>query len=167
MDGVTTMAKIQFKGIANYTEKLAKLGASERTTIGKAIYAAADMVTDAIRQNIQALPVQAGRVKKGEMRSGITPPQKQGLLDSLGIASVQKDAKGFYNVKVGFDGYNTTKTKTYPKGQPNAMIARSVEGGSSILAPHPFVGPAVRKTRKAAEQKMEEIVQADTEKIMG
>lgn len=166
-DGVHSMARIEFKGISNYTKKLEKLGISERTTIGKSIYAAADIVTDAIRQNIQALPTQAGSSPKGELRSGISPPQKQGLLDSLGIASVQQDAKGFYNVKVGFDGYNSVKTKAYPKGQPNAMIARSAEGGSSIMAPHPFVAPAVRKTRRAAEKKMKEIVDAETKKIMG
>lgn len=161
------MAKIQFKGIANYTKKLKELEISERSVIGKAIYPAADIVIDAIRQNVKALPVQTGKTKRGELRTGITPPQKQGLLDGLGIAGAQEDAKGFVNVKIGFDGYNSTKTKAYPKGQPNAMIARSAEGGSSIMAPHPFVAPAIRKTRRAAEKKMEEIVDAETKKIMG
>lgn len=161
------MARIEFKGIANYTRRLEALGRSERVTLGKAIYAAADIVTDAIRQNINALPVQNGQTKRGELHRDINEKAKQGLKDSLGIAPVQQDAKGFYNVKIGFDGYNNIKTKKYPKGQPNAMIARSVESGTSFMAPHPFIAPAVRKTRRAAEQMMEKIIDDETKQIMG
>lgn len=161
------MARWAVKGIEEYALKLSKLGASAEQVAGKAIYAAADIVADAVRQNIQALPVQNGRAAKGETLSGISEPAKHGLEEGFGIASIQKDAKGFHNVKLGFDGYNSVKTKKYPKGQPNAMIARSVEGGTSFMAKHPFVAPAIRKTRAAAEAKMEEIINQETKTIMG
>lgn len=61
------------------------------------------------------------------------------------------------NVKLGFDGYNGMKTKKYPKGQPNVLLARSIESGSSIAKKRPFVAPAVRKTKKAAEETMAKI----------
>jgi len=113
------------------------------------------------------IPVQNGFVKKGELRTGIPGQAKKGLQASYGITPMQRDENGFYNVKIGFDGYNSIKTKAYPNGQPNQMIARSVESGTSFLQKHPFVAPGVRKSRKAALKKMEEIIDEETKKIMG
>lgn len=161
------MARWAFKGVEEYALKLSKLGAASEQVAGKAIYAAAEIVADAMRQNIRALPVQNGKAAKGETLRGISEPAKRGLEESFGIASIQKDEKGFYNVKLGFDEYNAVKTRKFPKGQPNAMIARSVEGGTSFMPKHPFVAPAIRKTRAAAEKKMEEIIDQETKKIMG
>ena len=63
-----------------------------------------------------------------------------------------QNENGYINVKLGFDGYNSVKTKKYPKGQPNALIARVTESGSSYRTKTPFIRPAVRATKKAAEQ---------------
>lgn len=160
------MAKIEFKGIDNYAKALETIREEMPGILGDAIYAAADIVADEIRKNISGIPVQAGKRKAREKSTGISAPAKGGMLSSLGIAKMQNDG-GVYNVKIGFDGYNSVKTKKYPQGQPNAMIARSVEGGTSFRAAHPFVELAVRKTRKAAQQAMERILDEKTKKIMG
>ena len=57
---------------------------------------------------------------------------------------------GFLNVKIGFDGYNNVRTRTYPKGQPNALIARATESGSSVRKKTPFIRPAVNASKKQA-----------------
>lgn len=161
------MARFAFKGLEEYSLRLAKLGKQTERVAGRAIYAAADIVADAMRQEIDKIPVQNGSVKKGEMRTGIPDPAKRGLQESFGITPMEKDLNGFYNVKLGFDGYNTIKTKAHPNGQPNQMIARSVNSGTSFLAPRPFANTAVRKSSKAALQKMEEVIDEETKKIMG
>ena len=60
---------------------------------------------------------------------------------------------------MGFDGYNEVKTRKYPNGQPNALMARSIESGSSARDKYPFIRPAVQATRKqaiaAAEAKLD------------
>lgn len=160
------MARFAFKGAEEYALKLSKLGDQIERVAGKAIYEAANIVANEVRKNIDAIPVQNGYVKKGEMRHGIPQPAKDGLKESFGITSMRKD-DGFYNVKLGFDGYNKVKTKAWPQGQPNQMIARSVESGTSFMAPHPFMAPAVRRAKPAAEQKMGEVVDEETKKIMG
>lgn len=160
------MARFAFKGAEEYALKLSKLGDQTERVAGKAIYEAANIVANEVRKNIDAIPVQNGYVKKGEMRHGIPQPAKDGLKESFGITPMRKD-DGYYNVKLGFDGYNKVKTKTWPQGQPNQMIARSVESGTSFMAPHPFVAPAVRKTKAAALKKMAEVVDEETKKIMG
>ena len=48
------------------------------------------------------------------------------------------------------------QTKTYPKGQPNALIARVVESGSSYMDKTPFIRHAVSATQKEAIEKCKE-----------
>lgn len=150
------MAKFQVgSGIDKYMEQLRNLEYTGRETIGAAIYKGADIVADAVKANIQALP-----------ESACKPVEKEGLISGFGIARM-KDENGYFNVKLGFDGYNADKTKKYPNGKPNSMIARSIEGGTSWKAKHPFIAPAVKATKDAAEQAMAEEVEKQIEKVMG
>lgn len=163
------MAKFEFKfkGIEEYALKLSKLGEQTEEIAGKAIFEGAKIVADKVRKNIEALPTVDFRAHgtSDHPLDGITDLQKKGLEEGFGISPMQEDG-GYYNVKVGFDGYNAVKTKKYPQGQPNAMIARSVEGGTYFRQPHPFVSPAVRASKKAAEAKMQEVVEEEINKIM-
>ena len=115
------MAKFQVgNGIDNYIQQLQDLEFATDDILGRAIYIGAGIITDAIRTNIQALP-----------KSVCSDVQKEGLLSGLGISRMQAD-NGYFNVKVGFDGYNKHITKKYPRGHANAMIARSIESGTSF-----------------------------------
>lgn len=150
------MAKFITSDNANkYVAMLEKLGNAKQvqTDMKKAIYPAAGFVAKAIERNIKALPV-VNDTKRGTPSNpidGVTQYQKKGLIDGFGIASFQ-ERNGFLNVKLGFDGYNKTKGKN--GYQPNVMIARSVESGTSFRKKHPFVAPAVRQARNTAETMM-------------
>lgn len=154
----------------SYIADLEKLSLASEDMCGKAIYQGAKVITDQIRKNIEALPVIADRNQYrgghdgGAQLKGITRSQKQGLLDGLGIARMQDD-HGFLNVKVGMDGYNSTKTKKYPNGQPNAMIARSLESGSSVRTKDPFISKAIRSKKAEAEKAMAEEFDKETKKV--
>lgn len=152
-------------GINNYVRKLENLSNATDETLGKAIYEGSKIVADAIKENIDSIPVDEGRVKDGQKLNGLKKLQIVGLKESFGI-SKSRDDDGYINVKAGFDGYNLIKTKKYPKGQPNAMIARTIESGNSFTRKHPFVAPAVRETREQAEKTMAEIVDNEISKIM-
>lgn len=162
------MAAFTFKGLEEYELKLAKLERSTEKIIGKAVYAGAGIVADAVRKNIGSLPIVSPKNSFGTATtpiSGVTAAQKAGLLDGgFGVSRMQLD-NGYYHVKLGFDGYNRTKTKKYPSGQPNILIARSVENGTSFRSKQPFVLPAVRSSRKAAEQKMKEILDEEINRL--
>lgn len=157
--------KIQIgTGIDNYIDKLQNLDYTAPHAIGRAIYEGADIVADAIKANIQKLPVDDTPGIKDKI-TGIKSVQKKGLLVSFGISPSRNDG-GYINVKAGFDGYNTLKTKKYPQGQPNAMIARTFESGNSFTKKIPFVAPAVRATKDVAEKKMAHIIDSEISKIM-
>lgn len=136
------MAKLTIKGLDKYITDLSAISNMTDDEIGKCIFPAAQIVADAARAGIESIPV-----GKNPIKGEITAEQKAGLLEGLGIASMQ--VKGTeLNVKLGMDGYNS-------KGQPNSMILRSIEAGTSWGRPaNPVVKKAVQKTRKQAEQAM-------------
>lgn len=148
------MAKwIVGKGLDSYISYLQKIDAVTDEAIGEAVYEMAKVVADSVRASIQALPTVSNEAniatyKKGYSR--LSDKEKQGLLDGFGISPLQEDS-GFVNVKLGFDGYNSVKTKKYPKGQPNVLIARVTESGSSYREKTPFMRPAVNASKKQAE----------------
>lgn len=162
------MAKYQFPGLEEYARYLQKIGANTPEICGKVVYAMADIVADQVRENITKLPTVTEAEALGAYRANettdLTKAQKKGLEDGFGISPMQND-NGYYNVKLGFDGYNKVKTRKYPQGQPNAMIARAVESGSSVRKKNPFVRRAVNATQKQAVEKGKQVADEEIAKI--
>lgn len=161
------MAKMTIKAGEEWALKLGKVGDASREICNKAVKAAAGILADEIRANINALPEDSYRhLRDGDMFTGLPPSQKEDLLDSLGVTPVLQDRAGWINAKVGFDGYGKYKTKKYPKGIPNPMLAASVERGSSVREATPFVKPAIKSKKKECENEMQKIIDEEIEKVM-
>lgn len=164
------MARIKWgKELENYASRIAKLGSYSGEICGKAVYEMAGIVADKIRDNLKSIHYISDsegmkRYSNGQ-KAELTYSEKKGLLESLGISPLEND-KGYLNVKIGFDGYNDVQTRKYPNGQPNVMIARSVESGSSVRDKHPFVRPAVNAAKAEALKACEKVIDEETKKIM-
>ena len=159
------MAKITFPGLNDYELMISRLSKGVDDIAGKAIYAGAGIVADAIKENIKDLPIVRGYgTKENPLPGGVTAPQKAGLINGLGISPMQNGA-GFLNVKIGFDGYNATKTDKYPQGQPNQLVARGVESGTSWKEKKPFIRPAINASKSRAEAEMARLLDQEIEKI--
>lgn len=131
------MPNFKFKGIDAYIDRLQKLDSVSRDKfLGKAIYDGAKVIADNTKRALQSLPID--QRPSAPHRVGITKLQKEGLIESYGIAPMRTDGD-FTNVKVGFDGYNNVITKRWPMGQPNIMIARSIESGTSFMTKNPVI----------------------------
>lgn len=162
------MAKIEMKGLNEYAKALSRLEASVREEIcGKAIYDAADIIADQIREGIDTVPTDSGMLDEfwGGLMRGPNKRQIYFLKKSLGIARM-RTWDDLLNVKVGWDGYNDIKTKRWPNGQPNAMIARSIERGTSFMEATPFIKRAVSRGRKSALEAMRETVEKGVKDAM-
>lgn len=160
------MATVTFKGIDAYIGQLKKLQNKSDEVIGRAVYDGAAVVADAIRKEVDAIPiVQNQRGTPANPIDGVTRTQKKGLQDGFGISPAKND-RGFINVKLGFAGYNKTRTKKYPRGQPNALIARAVNSGTSFRRKRRFVDKAVTASRAKAENAMGKALDVNIEKIM-
>lgn len=158
---------ITFKKGDEYLMKISKLEALTRDQVcGKAIYGAAEIVADEIRAQLKKVPTDERWGSSTGLNAGPKKAQKKGLYESLGIASMQEDSKGFLNVKIGFDGYNDLKSMRWPNGQPNQMVARSVERGTSYMQPNKFVKKAMSQSTKRARAFMKASVDKSIEEIM-
>lgn len=159
------MAKLKVgNGLNKYLEQLGNLEYEADGMAGQAIFEGAKIVADKIRANIASLPVQDGPVKGG-VRRDPTQVEIDGMLAGLGIARKQVDGS-FINVKIGMDGYNTHVTEKYPKGHANAMVARTINAGSTWMNRHPFINDAVKATKKQAEEAMREKIEERIKETM-
>ena len=165
------MATIRFSKLRDYELMLGKIGDASKDICGAAIYEGAKIIADEVKNNLNSLNVTTDelamlKAKKGEP-TYITQRAKEGLIKSFGVTPMSQDGDGIYNVKLGFDGYNDVKTKKWPKGQPNQLIARSCESGSSAMIKQPFFREAVQKTKKKAESRMAEVLDEKIKKTGG
>lgn len=162
------MAKITFKGQSEYFEKLQQLDQvfAKEATLERAVAAGAAPVADKIRRNLERMPAQPFRkLQDGEHIHGLSESEKKDLEESFGLTPISRDKAGFVHTKAGFDGYGSFPTKTYPRGVPNALVARAAESGSSVRQKVPFVRPAVNATRKESIAAMENVVDEELKKI--
>ena len=154
------MAKCTMECMSEYIAYLQSIANVTDEAIGAGVYAMAEVVADKVRDNIQALPTVSNEANIATYRQGysrLSDLEKQGLLEGFGVTPMQDDG-GYKNVKLGFDGYNSVKTKKYPQGQPNVLIARVTESGSSYRQKTPFMRTAVNASRKEALEKGREAV---------
>ncbi len=140
------MAKLTVgNGLDEYIRKLEKI-ADTSEYLGRAVYQGAAVVNKSVESALQELPTDDRYASFYDKRQGIRSVEKQGLIQSYGIAKMQND-NGYLNVKLGFDGYNKM-------GKANAMIARSLISGTSFMPKNDFIGKAVSKSKAAAEEAM-------------
>lgn len=159
------MAKIDFKGIDEYAKALGILWKDSENIVKKAVYEGADVVANEIKKGLRSIPVDERVGTKENPVEGVGRRQKADLIDGFGLSPME-NKDGYINTKAGFDGYGSIKTKKYPKGQPLAMLMRSVESGTSFRKKTPVIRKAVMRARKAAEAKMAETVEEEIKKIM-
>lgn len=149
-----------------FTLKLKNLGKELEKVAKKAVFAGAEIIADQVKQNLVALPEEEfRRLKKDEQFKGVPIQQKNDLIKSFGIARMGYDKFGVLNAKLGFDGYGSFKSKKYPQGLPNDLLARSIESGSSVRVKTPFFRKAVAAKKAEAQRRMEEIINEEFNKI--
>lgn len=165
------MAKIDFKGIDEYSKRLEIMFKDTEKIVRQAVHEGAAVVADEIKSGLKGLPVEEGDnglPPVGTMEhkvTGVSRRQKGDLIDSFGLAPIENDG-GYIHTKAGVDGYGNVPTNKYPNGVPNAMLMRSIESGTSFRNKHPVFRPAVNRSRKRCEKKMAKTIDKEIEKIM-
>lgn len=154
------MPTFKVEGMDDFIDLCIKTDRTLTSVIGKSIYPAGEHMGNAVKTALRGVRTDDYK-DHSIMKVGPTKKQLDALIESFGIAKMHAGNNG-YNVKIGFDGYNDVVTKKYPKGQPNAMIARSVNKGTSFMVAQPFMDRTVR----AEESKTVDIIKENFEKQM-
>lgn len=154
------MAKASLKGFDDFLASISAIGSNTESIAREALYNGADIMANAVKEELGAIPTVSDNYNLVAYKSGakmkLSHRQKKGLVESMGIAKFKSEANGKITTSIGFDGYNDIKTKKYPKGQPNALIARVVESGSTYMDKTPFLRKATNKAKPTVEEKMKE-----------
>lgn len=161
------MAKMLIEIDESLERELQQLGDRSGEIAGKALYAGMEILADAVRENLEALPEDEFRyLNTDEKFSGAPRGQKNDLIAAFGVSKVAKNRQGVYTVKAGFSGYSKLKTKKYPKGVPLEMIARSIESGSSVRKKTPFIRPAMERNEDRIVNAMESAIAEEIAKVL-
>lgn len=123
----------------------------------KALDAGADVVGDITRKELENLTVD-NRNYVLDGRKGIMQIQKNALLKSFGITPIQ-EVKNKIDRKTGVS-YGTNEL-----GQPNVVIARRLENGTSYMPKNPVFSRASRKARSQCLKAMEESLNNSINKL--
>lgn len=132
--------KFTFEGLDIYSKDLEDMADKLPKMMNSSLYDGAKVLADEVQKEIDGL-------------RELEPIQRQGLHDGLGVAKFWTE-NGMTVTKIGFDGYNKKYTKRWPKGQPNAMIARSTIRGTSWMRPNRFTNRAAKNVRRKCVEVM-------------
>lgn len=143
------MAKIKAQMPDALIAKLSRLGDKTDKVCEKALQAGAEVAEKAISSNLSAV------VGKGTK----LPSRSTGQLQkALGVSPVKVDAKGNYDIKIGF-------SEPRSDGDSNAKIANILEYGKSGQPPKPFLKPAKSKSRKQIMQTISDTLEREMNDI--
>ena len=131
--------------------------------IKPSVYQGASFMSKKIVNALEALPTQDRKdgsglppfIAKGKKVESISTIQKQDIINGFGIAPFENQ-NGFVNIKIGFDGYGSYKTKRFPRGIPNVLIVRSLEKGTDFLKKNNVITKTVKSNEKKTVKILEE-----------
>lgn len=156
------MANFTARGIDAYISQLNDVYTDVNPIINRAVFEGAKIIADEVTAKIRGIP--DAQMQNNGLVWGISKSQKKGLLEGFGISHMIVDDYNLRYVKLGFVGYNDTVTDKYRRGQPNAMIARSLISGTSFRSKNDFMASALREVRIKANKAIEDTFQEELSK---
>ena len=160
---------LRITGLTELLAKLESVSADSITICESIAHAGADSMADTVKSQINSLKTTSddtyGRSSK---KRYCYQWEKDGLVESMGISPVRQMGS-VVDFKVGFDGYASggKASKKYPKGKANAMIAYSINAGTTFMQAQPFLKKAQSSGRAAAIACMKEELATEINKYMG
>lgn len=149
------MARIQaVKASEDYALRLSALAEHTQEAVTAAIEAGAGILADAMRSGYTG---------------GLSRNSTGQMLGSMGITPVKLDRNGFWNAKVGFEGYDLRRSRRWPKGVPNQLKARVLESGTrdGRIQKHETIKKALRANQAKIQEAMERELDTYFEKYLG
>ena len=158
------VVKITTFGIDDLIAQLQNIENSTDDIMRAVVKEGINVVADTMKAQIRALKTTKDDKYVGKTsKRYATKNEKEGLIESMGYTHIDV-REDVYNAKVGFDGYNDTKTKKWPKGQPNPMIANYINRGTSYMIPQPFIDQTKSKSKANAIQTMQDALDREITK---
>lgn len=154
------MARMTYHGVDELADKLMLLGQKGTNIAKAALYEGAAVMADAIHSAVVSLPSVSTRPF-----DGISDSDREDLAAGIGIAKFDEKTDAV-DTAISFNGYARRKEKNFPNGVPLALIARSLESGSSLRQKHPFIRPTAQSTKAAVIAAISQKIDDEVNKVM-
>lgn len=154
------MATAKVKMPDKHLSKLSKLGKNTDMIVEKVLESGGEVMVKKIRENLSSV---VGSGTKYKSRS------TGELEDSLGVAPMDVDEKGNYNIKIGFNEPRRTQYEAKGKRSyntaTNAMVANVLEYGKHGQPAKPFLKPAISSSRSQCKKAMIDTFNEEIKKL--
>ena len=164
------MGTMTVTGLDEFSANLEAIANGSVDAAKKSIYDGANILADAMKKQLEQIPAitdaEAIRRYRKKLPGQITERQKTGLINGMGIAPMEEKG-GVIDTHIGFDGYNEVRTKRWPNGQPNIVVARAVDSGTSFMQKTPFIRATVQSAKTRALLKMQDTFEKEIDKLGG
>lgn len=153
------MAKMSCKGLDEFSYKISQITDNSEGVFKRGVYKGVSEILKAVEAEIKKLPEGKEWGTPEKPIKTITPIQKKGLDEGLGVARIRNDG-GVVNTRIGFAGYNDS-------WQANSMIARAVVSGTSFRVKNDFIRRAMSASKadaiRAAGEEMDKAIKEKME----
>lgn len=150
------MPDMKVEGMDEFVRSLTAIGRHTAGVARKCAYDGAALLRGELEESVKALPLDTDGFTVGtDPLRVITERDRADLAACAGISKIESDGLGT-SVSVSFDGYISRTEKDFPKGVPAALIARSIESGSSVRAKRPFMRMTVKNSSERVLSAMQE-----------
>ena len=151
---------IKTTGLDELIQKLETMTPNTEIICEDVAYEGINVIADEMKSQLNSIKTTSDESYSTSTRNAYAW-EKEALVDGMGISPVRND-NGLIDYKVGFDGYvdrNGTKKAV-------ALIANSINAGTSFMPAQPFVKKTVSAGRKAAIAAMEAALSEQIDKYM-
>lgn len=147
--------KFEATGLDELMRALEKAGKSAEEIASRALYKAAGNVADSIRKEANGIKTEKFKYATNGKRRYPSPEEKAAVVGASGISKFKKDGD---SVKTSIGYNNSGYVSIAGKQKPVALIANSINHGTSFMKKQPYF-------RKAQSQsKAVEIIKSEIEK---
>lgn len=155
---------LKVEGMDDIAAMLQKAGQAADGIAAQALYEGAGVVADAVSAGARGVSTSPFKYAKGWQRQP-SPEEKEALVSAgaAGIAKFQHTGNSV-NTSVGYNrsGYANVNGKK----KPIAVIANSINSGTSFMRKQPFIRKAVSQSQGKATSVIENKVNEMVEKMM-
>jgi len=148
---------LKVEGMDGIVETLAKAGEAAQGIAARALYRGAGIVADEISKGAREVTTSRFKYAKGWQRQP-SPEEKAAIVSAgVGIAKFRKTGNEV-NTSVGYgrSGYADVNGKQ----KPVALIANSINSGTSFMKKQPFIRKAASQSKQKASDAIADEIQA-------
>lgn len=160
------MPKISVVGMDVYDKNMGKLIEDIASINSMALYDAAGVAADALKNALQGLPThEEGQYgTEAHQLYGATPSEKEQLIQNFGVSRFRR-GDGSVETAIGFTGYVNTKSRRFNNKVPAGMLMQCIEYGTYFRRGTHTISKAIQQCKQAIAKAAQDRIDQEVQKL--